>query len=72
MGLVLAQLVSPMVALAVLSLGYLATVLSEHRAAQKRLVPSHYVWLRWAFSAVAVVMMMMVLILRSIGQTIVF
>ena len=71
-GLVLAQMVAPSVALAVLILGYLATVLTEHRAAQRALVPPHYVWLRWGFSVVAVVMMAMVLVLRGISQTIVF
>jgi Protein of unknown function (DUF3429) len=71
-GLVLGQLVAPSVALAVLILGYLATVLTEHRVAQRLLVPAGYVWMRWGFSVVAVVMMVMVLILRGIGQTIVF
>ena len=71
-GLVLAQMISPSVALAVLILGYLATVLTEHRAAQRLLVPPRYVWIRWGFSAVAVVMMVMVLVLRAVGQTIVF
>ena len=71
-GLVLAQMVDPSVALAVLILGYLATVLTEHRAAQRMLVPPRYVWLRWGFSVVAVAMMAMVLVLRGIGQTIVF
>jgi hypothetical protein len=71
-GLVLAQFLSPWVALVVLILGYLATVLTEHRAAQRLLVPSRYVWMRWGFSFVAVVLMVMVLILRGIGQTIVF
>jgi hypothetical protein len=71
-ALVLAQLIAPSVALAVLIIGYLATVLTEHRAAQRLLVPSRYVWTRWGFSVVAVVMMAMVLILRGIGQTIVF
>ncbi|HEY4040571.1 MAG TPA: DUF3429 domain-containing protein [Rhodopila sp.] len=71
-GLVLAQMVSPSVALAVLVLGYLATVLTEHRAAQRLLVPSRYVWVRWAFSLVAIAMMVMVLVLRGVGQTIVF
>jgi len=71
-GLVLAQLVAPSVALAVLILGYLATVLTEHRAAQRLLVPARYIWIRWGFSMVAVVMMAIVLVLRGIGQTIVF
>ena len=71
-GLVLAQLVAPSIALMVLIIGYLATVLAEHRAAQLLLVPARYVWIRWAFSLVAVVMMALVLILRGVGQTVVF
>jgi hypothetical protein len=71
-GLVLAQMVSPWMALAVLIVGYLATVLTEHRAAQRLFVPSGYVWIRWGFSLVAVVVMVMVLVLRGTGQTIVF
>jgi hypothetical protein len=71
-ALVLGQLVAPWVALAILIAGYLATVLTEHRAGRRSLVPSRYVWVRWGFSLVAVVMMAMVLILRGLGQTIVF
>jgi hypothetical protein len=68
LGLVLLPMVAPWVALAVLFLGYLATVLTEHRAAQRLLVPSRYVWMRWGFSVVAMVMMVMVLVLRGIGR----
>jgi hypothetical protein len=71
-GVILAQMVSPSVALAVLILGYLATVLTEHRAAQLFLLPSRYVWVRVGFSVVAVVVMLAVFILRGLGQTIVF
>jgi hypothetical protein len=71
-GLVVAQLVAPSVALAVLIIGYLATVLTEHRAARTLLLPTSYMWMRWGFSVVAVLMMGMVLILRGLGQTIVF
>lgn len=71
-GLVMAQMVAPSVALAILIIGYLATVLTEHRAARRLLVPPKYVWLRIGFTVVAVVMMVMVLILRGIGETIVF
>ena len=71
-GLVLGQMVSPTVALAVLIVGYLAMLLTEHQAAQRLLVPSRYIWIRWGFSVVSMVMMVMVLILRGIGQTIVF
>ena len=71
-ALVLAQMVGPSVALVVLMLGYLATVLTEQRAAQRQLMPTHYVWLRWGITVIAVLAMAMVLILRAIGQTIVF
>jgi hypothetical protein len=54
----------PTIALSVLILGYLATVLIEHRAAERFLVPSRYIWTRWAFSAVAVIMMAIVLVGR--------
>ncbi len=54
----------PTIALGVLILGYLATVLTEHRAAQQFLVPSRYVWTRWAFTTVAVIMMALVMILQ--------
>ena len=67
----MAQMVSPLWHWRA-DLGYLATVLTEHRAAQRLLVPSRYVWIRWGFSVVAMVMMVMVLVLRGIGQTIVF
>ncbi|WP_428484171.1 DUF3429 domain-containing protein [Rhodopila sp.] len=70
-GVILAQMVAPTVALAVLILGYLATVLTEHRAAQRFLVPSRYVWMRWGFSAAAVLVMAIVLILLGLGQTLV-
>jgi Protein of unknown function (DUF3429) len=70
-AVVIAQMIAPTVALCLLILGYLATVLAEHRAAQRFLIPSNYVWLRWAFTGVAVVMMVMVLVLRGLGQTIV-
>ena len=71
-ALMLGQFVAPAAALAVLILAYLATILTEHRAARRLLVPSGYVWLRWVVSVVAVVAMVMVLILRGVGQTIVF
>ena len=67
-----AQMVAPSVPLTVLGLGYLATVLTEHRTSRQLLVPPRYLWLRWGVSVVALVMMAMVLILKGIGQTIVF
>ncbi len=71
-ALVVAQMVAPSVALAVLIIGYLATVLTEHRASRSSMIPRRYVWIRWGFSVVAAVMMVMVMVLRGLGQTIVF
>jgi hypothetical protein len=71
-GLILAQLVAPSVALAVLFAGTLATVLTEHRASRRLLVPPHYMWLRWGVCGVALVTMAVVIVLRGVGQTIVF
>lgn len=72
MALILAQILSPTVALLVLCVGYLGTILIEHRAAEQWLLPRGYVWLRWGISIVGLVMMVMVIVLRGLGQTIVF
>ena len=74
-ALVLAQTVAPRVALVLLIAGYLATVLTEHRALRRLLLPPGYVWMRWGFTIVAVVSMLTVLLVltvRGVGQTIVF
>jgi hypothetical protein len=71
-GVVVAQMVAPSVALVVLLVGYLATMLAEQPAAQRGLLPSNYVWMRWGFTGIAMALMIMVLILRGVGQTIVF
>jgi Protein of unknown function (DUF3429) len=71
-ALVLAQLLAPWVALGVLIVGYLATVLTEHRSTGRAPAPARFLFMRWTFSLVAVVMMAMVLIVRGLGQTIVF
>ncbi|MBS0644062.1 MAG: DUF3429 domain-containing protein [Acetobacteraceae bacterium] len=68
--MVLAQF-SPTIALVVLVLAYLATVFVEHRAAQRLMLAPRYVYLRWGFSVVACVMMLLVVVLRGFGQTIV-
>ena len=70
-ALVLAQILSPMVALAVLCVGYLATMLVEHRGSRLWLVPRNYVWLRWGVTAVGLIMMLLVIVCRILGQTIV-
>jgi Protein of unknown function (DUF3429) len=70
-GVLVAQLVYPVAGLVVLIVAYGATVLAEHRAAKRLMVLPRYVWLRWGFSVVAVVLMLMVVVFRGLGQTIV-
>jgi len=69
--ILLAQVVSPTIALVVLVLAYLGTVFVEHRAARRLMLAPRYVYLRWGFSVVACVMMLMVVVLRGFAQTIV-
>jgi hypothetical protein len=71
-ALMAAQLVSPSAALIVLIAGYLATMLAEHHAAQRQPSPPPTLWLRWGFSGVVMVTMALVLLLRGVGQTIIF
>jgi hypothetical protein len=62
---------SPM-ALGLLCIGYVVAILAEHRAARQWLMPRSYVWLRWGVTVAGLVMMVMVMVLRGIGQAIVF
>lgn len=71
-ALIFGQWTGPLTALSVLVLGYLLAIVVEHRASQMGLIPQRYLWLRWGMSAVALVMMVIVLVLRAVGQTIVF
>jgi hypothetical protein len=71
-ALVSVQLAGGLVALAILLLGYLAAIIAEYRMAHLWLMPGQFMWLRWGISVVALVMLAIVLVLRGIGQTIVF
>lgn len=71
-ALILAQIVAPVVAVVLLLAGYLGTVLVEQRAARQWLIPRNHMVLRWVISGTGMVMMILVLILRALGQTIVF
>lgn len=68
----LVALVAPgWVALAMLTAGFIGTALGEHRAAaQDHVVPSGYLWLRWALTVVAAAMLITVLTVRVLGVTI--
>lgn len=63
----------PEVGLAVLIVGYLATVLGEHHLRRRgATMPSGYMALRWGLSVVVLVVLITVLALRLIGAKITF
>jgi uncharacterized membrane protein YidH (DUF202 family) len=66
------ELSVPEVGLAVLIVGYLATVITEAQLRRRDLVPSGYMVLRWVLSIVVVVVLVVVLALRLIGAKIFF
>jgi Protein of unknown function (DUF3429) len=65
-------LVVPEVGLAVLIVGYLATVATESRLHRRDLVPGSYMALRWGMSVVVLLVLVTVLALRLIGAKISF
>lgn len=71
-ALLLPLVVAPWVSLIVLIAAYIGAVLVEQKAASRDLLPPRYLWLRWAFTLIAVAMMITVLTLRLLGQTIDF
>jgi hypothetical protein len=71
-ALVSVPLAGGLLALAILMVGYLLAIVTEHRASRLWLMPPRYMMLRWGVSVVALVMLAIVLVLRGIGQTIVF
>jgi Protein of unknown function (DUF3429) len=68
-ALAVAQFVSPSAALAVLIIGTLATMLTEYQAMPRQPSPPPAWWLRWSFSIVVIVAL--VLVLRSIARALV-
>jgi hypothetical protein len=58
------------IALMVLIGAYIGALLIEQEGARRGLVATHYLWLRWGFTIVAVAMLITVLTLRLLGQTI--
>jgi hypothetical protein len=71
-SLVLPLVVAPSVSLVLLIIAYIATVLAEHEAGRRNLLPPRYLLVRWGFTAVAVAMLVTVLTLRLVGLTIRF
>jgi hypothetical protein len=69
LALLLMMLSLEWAALAVLIAGFIATVVVEHQASRRGLVPqAGYIWLRWGLSVVVVAMLVTVLTLRLLGQ----
>jgi hypothetical protein len=60
------------VGLAVLIVGYIATVITEAQLRRRQLVPGGYMALRWALSVVVLIVLVTVLALRLIGAKINF
>eukprot|EP01037_Dinobryon_pediforme_P010826 gene10826-10905_t len=71
-ALLLALLSLPQLGLAVLIVGFLATVATEARWNKIDLLPPGYMALRWLLSGIVVTTLLVVLALRLIGATIVF
>jgi hypothetical protein len=71
-ALLLPLVVEPWLSLIVLVGAYIGAVLVEQEAGRRELLPPRYLWLRWAFTLVAIAMMVTVLTLRLLGQTIRF
>jgi Protein of unknown function (DUF3429) len=70
-ALLLPLVAAAWVSLIVLVAAYIGAVAVEHRAAGHAMVPSHYLWLRWGFTVIAVAVMVTVLTLHLLGQTII-
>jgi len=59
-------------ALLLLIVGFIATIVVEHQAARRWLIPlAGYIWLRWGLTVVVVAMLVTVLTLRMLGQRLV-
>ena len=62
----------PEIGLAVLIVGFLATIVTEHALRRRGLVPPAYVAMRWALSIIVLVVLISVLALRLIGARLMF
>jgi hypothetical protein len=60
------------VALAVLIIGYIATLVAEMRWRRLGLLPAASMWLRWGLTVVVVVVLVTTLALRLLGAKIIF
>jgi hypothetical protein len=69
-ALALPLVAAPWVSLILLIVGYIGTVLVEHEAGRRDLLPPRYLWVRWGFTLVAVAMLVTVVTLHLLGQTV--
>ncbi len=66
-GLLITFVGLPTIGLMVLAAGFIGTTIVEARATQAGAMPSSYMWLRWALSAVVIVCLVSVCLVRSFG-----
>ena len=66
-GLLITFLGLPTVGLLVLAAGFIGTTVVEARATQAGLMPRSYMWLRWGLSAVVIVCLVCVALVRVLG-----
>ena len=62
----------PSIALAVLTFGFVATIIAEAQADRRGLLPPGYVWLRWVLSVVVIVVLVSVALARVMGEHVKF
>jgi len=61
----------PTTGLLVLAAGFVGTTAAEAQAARRGLMPRSYMWLRWGLSAVVLVCLLSVVLIRAFGGRIV-
>jgi hypothetical protein len=70
-GLLAAELVAPDVGLALLIVGFIATVVTEWHIRHRAAIPPGYMWMRWGLTLVVLLTLITVLALRLLGARII-
>jgi hypothetical protein len=65
------QFAAPAIALAILIIGFLATVIAEWQMRRRAVIPTGYMWLRWGLSLVVLVTLITVMALHLLGAKII-
>lgn len=71
-GLLVAFVGLPSIALGVLAAGFAATIIAEAQANRRSLLPPGYIWLRWVLSIVVIVVLVSVALAHVTGQRVNF